>query len=160
MCRVGLYTELLYAIITLLFHCFFFADLLSLNPVTFLMFFNLVYVPSFSSKGYLGPVLKYLARLQSCEKAIGWYTAQCKMLQFYMKTIVKGSCNSELACLKMKKERKENILAVWRLSGLVLCDALEKSKITLEQACHLQTHITCWYMYMYTSLVKFYCPIL
>jgi len=27
-------------------------------------------------------------RLQSCEKAMGWYTAQCKMLLFCAKTIM------------------------------------------------------------------------
>ena len=40
-----------------------------------------------------------------------------KMMLFCAKTIVKESHNFELAHLKKKKE---NILAVWRLSGLVL----------------------------------------
>ena len=48
----------------------------------------------------------HLVRLQSCEKAMGWCTAQCKMLLFCVKTIVKESCNFELGRLK-------NILAVW-----------------------------------------------
>jgi len=41
------------------------------------------------------------------------------MMLFCAKTIVKESHNFELACLK-KKKKKENILAAWRLSGLVL----------------------------------------
>jgi len=42
-------------------------------------------------------------RLQSCEKVMGWCTAQCKMLLFCVKTIVKESHNFELACLKTEK---------------------------------------------------------
>jgi len=46
-------------------------------------------------------------RLQSCEKAMGWCTAQWKMLLFCAKTIMKKSSNFELARLnKKKKERK------------------------------------------------------
>jgi len=41
------------------------------------------------------------------------------MMLFCAKTIVKESHNFELARLK-KKKKKENILAAWRLSGLVL----------------------------------------
>ena len=41
------------------------------------------------------------------------------MLRFCVKTIMKASCNFELAHLK-KKKRKKTILAIWRLSGLVL----------------------------------------
>jgi len=41
------------------------------------------------------------------------------MLLFCAKTIVKESRKFELARLK-KNKKKENILAVWRLSGLVL----------------------------------------
>jgi len=56
-------------------------------------------------------------RLQSCGKAMGWCTD--KMLLFCAKTIVKGSHNFQLARLK-KKRKKENVLAVWQLSGSVL----------------------------------------
>jgi len=38
---------------------------------------------------------------------MGWYTAQCKMLNF------------ELAHQKKKKKEERNILAIWRFSGLV-----------------------------------------
>jgi len=41
-------------------------------------------------------------RLQSCEKVMGWCTAQCKMLLFFAKAIVKESRNFEL------EEEKEN----------------------------------------------------
>jgi len=45
------------------------------------------------------------------ERVMGWCTAQCKMLLFCAKTIVKESHNFEIACLqKKKKERKENWL--------------------------------------------------
>jgi len=42
---------------------------------------------------------------------MGWYTAQCKILLFCAKTIVKESHNFELAGLKKKKkkERKKTI---------------------------------------------------
>ena len=46
---------------------------------------------------------------------MGWCTE--KMLLFCVKTIIKESSKFELARLKMKKN---NILVVWRLSGLVL----------------------------------------
>jgi len=53
-------------------------------------------------------------RLQSCKKAMGWCTAQCKMMLFCVQTIMKESCSFELARLKKnKKKTKENILAVW-----------------------------------------------
>jgi len=48
------------------------------------------------------------------------------MLPFCAKTIVKESCKFELARKKKRRRRrrrrrrKKNILAVWRLSGLVL----------------------------------------
>jgi len=58
-------------------------------------------------------------RLQTWNKAMGWCTAQWKMLLFCVKTIVKESRKFELSCLK-KKKKKENILAVLRLSGSVL----------------------------------------
>jgi len=47
--------------------------------------------------------LNCLVTLQSCEKATGWCTAQCKMLLFCAKTIVKESHSFELARLKKKK---------------------------------------------------------
>ena len=47
-----------------------------------------------------------LAWLQPWTKAMGWCTAQWKMLLFCAKTIVKESRKFELACLK-KKKRKE-----------------------------------------------------
>jgi len=46
---------------------------------------------------------------------MGWCTAQCKMLLFCLKTIIKESPCFELAHLKKKvkkKERKKSILAV------------------------------------------------
>ena len=60
-----------------------------------------------------------LAWLQTWKKAMGWCTAQWKMLLFCAKTIVKESSKFELARLK-KKKKKKNILAVWWLSGSVL----------------------------------------
>jgi len=62
---------------------------------------------------------KHLVSLWSFEKAIGWCTAQCKMLLFYVKTIVRDSCNFELAHRKKnkKEEWKKNILAIWQLSA-------------------------------------------
>ena len=45
--------------------------------------------------------------LQTCEKVMGWCTAQWKMLLFCAKTIVKESCKFELARLKKKKKKKE-----------------------------------------------------
>jgi len=38
---------------------------------------------------------------------MGWCTAQFKTLPFSMKTIVKESHNSEIACLKKKKKESE-----------------------------------------------------
>ena len=54
------------------------------------------------------PRFERLVRLQSCEKAMGWCTAQCKMLPFCVETIVKESCNFVLAHLKKKKRKKKN----------------------------------------------------
>ena len=51
-------------------------------------------------------------RLQSCEKVMGWCTAQCNMLLFCMKTIMKESYNFELACLK-KKKRERSLVTFW-----------------------------------------------
>ena len=47
-----------------------------------------------------------IVRLQSFKRAMGWYTAQCKM-PFCAKTVVKESCSFELACLKKMKKKKE-----------------------------------------------------
>ena len=58
-----------------------------------------------------------LVWLQTWKKAMGWCTAQWKML-FCVITIVKESRKFELARLK-KKKMKKNILAVWGLSGSV-----------------------------------------
>ena len=49
----------------------------------------------------------HLMRLQTWKKAMGWCTAQWKMLLFCAKTIVKESCKFELVCLKKKKKKKE-----------------------------------------------------
>ena len=49
----------------------------------------------------------HLVRLQSCKKAMGWCTAQCKMMLICVKTIVKESCGFELARLKKKEEEEE-----------------------------------------------------
>ena len=57
-------------------------------------------------------------RLQSCEKEMDWCTAQCKILLFCARTIVKGSSKFELACLK--KKIKERCLAIRQLSVSVL----------------------------------------
>jgi len=43
------------------------------------------------------------------KKAMGQCTAQCKMLLFRARTIVRDSGNTELAHLKKKEERKKNI---------------------------------------------------
>ena len=45
-------------------------------------------------------------RLQSCEKAMDWCTAQCEMLLVCVKTIVKEPPNFELAHGKKKKKEK------------------------------------------------------
>ena len=45
--------------------------------------------------------------LQAWKKAMGWCTAQWKMLQFCAKTIVKESRKFELARLKKKKKKKK-----------------------------------------------------
>ena len=51
----------------------------------------------------------------SCKKAMGWCTAQRKMLLFCAKTIVKDSRNFELARLKEKKKEKHfgHLVAFW-----------------------------------------------
>jgi len=56
-------------------------------------------------------------RLQTWKKAMGWCTAQWKLLLFCAKTTMNESRKFELARLKKKKE---NILAVWQLSASIL----------------------------------------
>ena len=64
---------------------------------------------------------------KSCEKAMSWCTAQCKMLLFCLKTIVKVKqfwtmqpiLRRRRRITRRKKERK-TFLAVWWLSGLAL----------------------------------------
>jgi len=51
--------------------------------------------------------LNCLMWLQTWKKAMGWCTAQWKMLLFCAKTIVKESRKFELACLKKKKKKKK-----------------------------------------------------
>ena len=62
-----------------------------------------------------------LVRLQTWKKAMGWCTTQWKMLLFCAKTTMNESQIFELACLKKKKE---NILAVWRLSASILSQCI------------------------------------
>jgi len=54
-----------------------------------------------------------LAWLQTWKKAMGWYTAQWKMLLFCAKTIVKESRKFELAHLKKKKKKNEKERNFW-----------------------------------------------
>ena len=64
-----------------------------------------------------------LVRLQTWKKAMGWCTAQWKLLLFHAKTIMKESCKFELAHLKKKKKKKERKKEThfgWWLSGSVL----------------------------------------
>ena len=61
---------------------------------------------------------RLVSDLQTWKKAMGWCTAQWKMLLFCAKTIVKESCKFELAHLK--KMKKENISVVWWLSVSLL----------------------------------------
>ena len=58
----------------------------------------------------------WLVRLQSCETVMGWYTAQCKLLLYCSKTIVKEFWTSQSEV----EERKNNILAIWWLSSSAL----------------------------------------
>ena len=64
----------------------------------------------------------HLVWLWTWKKAMGWCTAQWKMLLFCAKNIVKESRKFELARLKKKKkeERKKNISPILRVPGLVL----------------------------------------
>jgi len=63
---------------------------------------------------------------------MGWCTAQCKMLLFCVKTIVKDSRNFELARLKKKKKKEKHFghlvtfwfitfLMLFRATGNVIC---------------------------------------
>jgi len=45
-------------------------------------------------------------RLRSCEKMMGWCTAQCKMLLFCVKAVVKESHDFELAHLRRRKRKR------------------------------------------------------
>ena len=56
-------------------------------------------------------------RLQSCEKAMGWCTAQCKILLLCGK---QSSRNFELAWLKKKKEKHFGCLATFWFGTLVM----------------------------------------
>jgi len=49
----------------------------------------------------------HLIRLQNCEKAMGWCTAEYEMRLFCAKTIAKESHNFELARLKKTKTRRK-----------------------------------------------------
>ena len=59
--------------------------------------------------------LNRLMRLQSCEIAMGWCTARCKMVLFCVKTIMKELHKFELARLKRKKKN------IWP-SGELYCN--------------------------------------
>jgi len=50
---------------------------------------------------------RFVGVLGVVKKAIGQCTAQCKMLLFHARTIVRDSDNTELARLKKKKKKKE-----------------------------------------------------
>ena len=65
---------------------------------------------------------RFVGVLGVVKKAMGRCTAQCKMLLFRARTIVRDSDNTELARLKKKEEeeeRKKNISPVLRAPGLV-----------------------------------------
>ena len=59
------------------------------------------------------------------------------MLLFHAKTIMRESCNFELACLKKKKERK-TFLVVWQLSGL---ERLHRRFTSLRVFLVMKTHM-------------------
>ena len=69
-------------------------------------------------------------RLRNCEKAMGWCTAQCKMLLFCVKTVMKASPwhSFELACLKNTKGSLGNTL-----SSYALLKQTERFKMWEEQ---------------------------
>ena len=60
--------------------------------------------------------LKHLVRLQRCKKAMGWCTAQCKMLLFCVKTIVKCVVTQFWTSPKKKKRKGKHFgsLATFR----------------------------------------------
>ena len=41
---------------------------------------------------------------------MGWCSAQCKMLLFCVKTVMKSHFNFELACLMKKKKKKKEMV--------------------------------------------------
>jgi len=53
---------------------------------------------------------------------MGWYTAQCKMLLFCAKTILKESCNFELP--RLKKEKHFGLLATFWFNTFTPLDML------------------------------------
>ena len=57
-------------------------------------------------------------RLQSCQKAMGSCTAQCKMLLFCANTVVRESAKFELARLKKEEEEEEN--RFWRFGDFLV----------------------------------------
>jgi len=69
--------------------------------------------------------LNCLVRLQKCEEVMGWCTAQCKMLLFCVKTIVKVMQLWTSLCEEDKEEEKERKKYFGRLAtfwfGTLLC---------------------------------------
>jgi len=70
-----------------------------------------------------------LVRLQTWKTAMGWCTAQWKMLLFCAKTIVKESREFELA--RLKKKRQEKHLATFWFGTFAMLGVLFVTK-TLE----------------------------
>ena len=64
--------------------------------------------------------LNHLTWLQTWKKAMGWCTAQWKMLLFSAKTIMKESSKFELAHLKKEKKKKKEKEKHWRFTGSIL----------------------------------------
>jgi len=65
---------------------------------------------------------RFVGVLGVVKKAMGQCTAQCKVLLFRTRTIVRDLDNTELARLKKKEEeaeRKKNVSSVLRAPGLV-----------------------------------------
>ena len=58
---------------------------------------------------------KHVVRLQSCQKAMGSCTAQCKMLLFSANTVVRESAKFELARLKNEEENR-----YWRFGDFLV----------------------------------------
>ena len=65
------------------------------------------------------PVQKCLVRLQTCEKAMGWCTAQYKMLPFCVKTIEKESRRRSMK--KSKTFWPSGNFLVWYFSDVFSC---------------------------------------